>query len=90
MSDWLAELARGPLIGIALGLVAVEAVALGLFYARYRRGLSWVDAVPNLASGALLMCACRAALTGRAETVPLWLGASLVAHVVDLGRRWGR
>ncbi len=90
MTDWLDNVALGHMIEFALCMIAAEAVALGLYYARSKRGISWADALPNLASGALLMCACRAALGGATATVPFWLAASLVAHGLDLRRRWCR
>ena len=71
-------------------VVVIEAGALGIFHARTGRGVALADAWPNLASGMLLMGACRAALRGEAAALPAWLGAALVAHLVDLGRRWRR
>lgn len=90
MTDWVASLASPRLIELAIGLVVAEAVALGAYHAATGRGVSVADAAPNLASGACLMGACRAALVGAPAEVPLYLGAALAAHVLDLRRRWRR
>ena len=71
-------------------MIALEAAALGLYHASTGRGVALVDAWPNLASGLLLMGACRAALLGESTAVPAWLAGALLAHAFDLGRRWRR
>jgi hypothetical protein len=90
LSAWLASLATARLVELAMLLVVVEAAALGLYRVVTGRGIPPADAWPNLASGMLLMGACRAALRGESAALPLWLGAALVAHVYDLRRRWRR
>lgn len=90
MTDWVASLASPRLIELAIGLVVAEAVALGAYHAATGRGVSVADAAPNLAAGALLMAACRAALLGEPVEVTACLAASLAAHAVDLRRRWRR
>lgn len=75
------------LLEFALVLVALEGIALVAYHAMTGKGLPWGDVLPNLLSGALLMAAGRAILTGNAASVPLWLGGALVAHLLDLRNR---
>lgn len=89
----MAELvASGRLVDIALALVCLEALAL-LVVAGRRRGLraGALDILPNLASGACLMLALRAALVGSGwGWVVVFLTLALIAHVADLARRLRR
>ncbi len=85
------HLASGRLVDWILVLVAVEAVALLIVVARRRRGPRAAELVANLAAGAFLLLALRAALT---HATPTWIAASLlgalVAHLADLALRWRR
>ncbi|RVU20740.1 hypothetical protein [Methylobacterium oryzihabitans] len=79
-------LASGSLVDLALVLVAAEAGLLLLW--RRRRGPGRAALLVNLASGACLMLALRAALAGAPG---FWLAAALAgagaAHVADLWLR---
>lgn len=78
----------GRIIDLILLLVLLEAAVLTLWISRAGRRIAAVDLLGNLASGAFLLLAVRAALTGAAWT---WIAASLLAallaHVFDLRRR---
>ncbi|GJE54667.1 MULTISPECIES: hypothetical protein [Methylobacterium] len=77
--------ASGRIVDGILVLVALEAVALLVWRWRRGRGPSPLALIGNLASGASLMLAVRAALTGADWTVIAgFLLASLVAHLTDL------
>jgi len=88
----MAELfASGRVVDLILGLMVLEAVILGLLWARTARGVPPVPLIVNLLAGALLLLALRAALT---ETGPVatgtFLGLALVFHLADLALRWRR
>lgn len=88
IGDWLRS---GRLLDAILLLIVVEAVVLGLWHARTGRGIAPLDLCLNLAAGALLLLAMRAALvSGNAAAAAPWLAAALVAHLADLARRWQR
>lgn len=77
--------ANGHIIDVILVLIALEALALTLW--RWRDG--WPLALLcNLSSGAALMLALRAALTG-ADWIAIagCLGASGLAHVTEMALR---
>ena len=80
--------ASGRIVDAILVLVAVEAVALLLWRRRTGRGPAPVPLLCNLASGAALMLAVRAALTDAAwPVIAACLLGSLVAHACELGLR---
>jgi hypothetical protein len=82
--------ASGRIIDLILVLVALEAAALLLWRARSGRGPAPVPLLCNLASGAALMLALRAALTGAAwPVIAGCLVGSLLAHATELGLRLG-
>ncbi|ACA18090.1 conserved hypothetical protein [Methylobacterium sp. 4-46] len=76
----------GRIVDLVLALVALEAVALTAWRRRAGRpGLPGL--LVNLASGACLMLALRAALVGAAWTwIALALAGAGIAHALDL--RW--
>jgi hypothetical protein len=89
----MAELfASGRIIDLILVLVAVEAAVLALWRRWSGSGPGFGGMAANLASGACLLLAVRAALVGAGwELVALPLLGSLLAHAVDLyGRRRSR
>jgi hypothetical protein len=72
----------GRIVDLILVGVAIEAVAL---YVLSRKRGRFAPFAATLLSGAALMLALRAALTGAAwPTVAGWMLAGLAAHVVDL------
>ncbi|MEH3061342.1 MAG: hypothetical protein PGN33_00760 [Methylobacterium radiotolerans] len=78
--------ASGRIVDGILLLVALEALALA-WLAR-RGGPPLPSLLANLASGAALMLALRAALVGAGwVAVAGWMLAGLVAHLADLGLR---
>lgn len=78
--------ADGHVIDAILLLVACEAVVLVI--ARRRHGRPLVPLLCNLGSGAALMLAVRAALTGAPwPAVAACLAAAFVAHGTELGLR---
>ena len=88
MSDLLAPV---HIVDLILLLVLVEAVVLLRVHARSGGAISPGPLIANLASGASLLLALRAALGGTGWTwIALALFASLLAHLLDLGLRWRR
>ncbi len=84
-----ALLAGGRVLDVIIALMVLEGLAL-IAYARWTgRGPAPGAMIANLASGAALMLALRAALSGwGAAAVATCLIASFAAHVTDLARRW--
>jgi len=77
------------IVDAIIALVAVEAVILVLWRALTGGGLPVAETLANLSSGAALLLALRMALTGASSgSVLAMLSAALVAHIVDLARRW--
>lgn len=79
----------GRVVDLVLLVMVLEAVVLGVHHRRTGRGIGFVDLLTNMASGACLLLALRAALTGMSW---VWIGAALTAsfagHLFDLSRRW--
>lgn len=88
----MAELfASGLVIDVIVALVVLEGLLLVSYRRLTGRGPAPTDALVNLAAGLCLMLAVRAALVEAGwQWVAFWLFASLIAHFVDLGRRWPR
>jgi hypothetical protein len=83
--------ASGRIVDLILALMAAQGAALWIHHARTGRGIPPGEFIPHFVAGAALMLALRAALVGEPWTVVgAWLAASLVAHVVELARRWRR
>lgn len=80
----------GRIVDLILGMMLLEALALGIWRRRTGRGVPLPGLLTNLAAGACLLLALRAALGGDGwEMVAVWLGAGLATHVADLRGRWG-
>lgn len=84
-------IASGRVVDLILALMAVEGTVLAVHHRRTGRGIPLPDLAVNLAAGACLLLALRAALTDAGWTgTAAWLGLALAAHLADLGRRWRR
>lgn len=79
----------GHLVEAILALTVLEGVALGAYHRATGRGVAAADVASFLLSGIFLLVALREALVGGGW---VWIAASLlgalVAHLVDLRRRW--
>jgi hypothetical protein len=83
--------ASGRVVELILGFMLIEAVALGIYHRRSGRGVQPLDLAVNLAAGALLLLALRAARVDPDPLAPApYLAVALVAHLCDLARRWRR
>ena len=83
--------ASGHLVDFILAVVAVEAAALLVYWARTKRGVAPLDLLPNLCAGVFLLLALRATLAGSGWMVAsICLSAAGLAHLVDVYRRWRR
>ncbi|KQP99856.1 conserved protein of unknown function; putative membrane protein [Methylorubrum extorquens] len=77
--------ASGRIVDAILVLVVLEALVLLGMRARWGRGPAPGALLSNLASGAALMLALRAALTGTAwPGIAVWLAAALAAHLAEM------
>jgi hypothetical protein len=81
--------ATGRIVDLILGLMVLEAAALAAFHRMTGRGVPLASLLTNMAAGACLLVALRAALAG-AEwgIVASALAAALMAHLFDLRSRW--
>jgi len=79
----------GRIIDLIVALVVVEILLVAALTRGRRSGFRAVDALVNALAGVGILLALRAALTGAPWTsVAGWLGGALVAHLVDVARRW--
>lgn len=80
---------NGRVLDWVLVAVALEALVLCAYNLKTGRGVGSVGLICNLAAGACLLLAVRAALQPDAHGwLAFWLTASLLAHLLDLTRRW--
>jgi hypothetical protein len=81
--------ASGRIVDLILLFMVVEAILLLAYRWRTGRGPVATDLLVTLLAGSTLLLALRAALVGASTP---WIGAcllaSLVAHLIDLRRRW--
>jgi len=84
-----AFVASGRIADLVLAVLALEAAGLVLLRLRGRGGVPLPDVLWFTASGAFLVLALRAALTGADWR---WIGVALtgafLTHLMDLRRRW--
>ena len=79
------------IVDLILLFVVLEAVLLVAWRRRTGAGVAAADLLPNLVAGFCLLVALRTALGGGAwHWIAVALFGSLVAHVLDLRRRWQR
>ena len=85
-------LVRGATLDLILAGVAVEAMVLLWWNKRRGGGLSARALLANLAAGAALLGALRAALATPADprAIALLLVIGLAAHILDIATRWRR
>jgi hypothetical protein len=77
------------LVDFVLGLMLLEALALGVYWSRTGAGIAPRDLAPNLLAGGFLLLAVRAALTAAPRPwLLICLTAALAAHLADVARRW--
>lgn len=80
---------NGRIVDLILALVVLEALLLSMLWVRTSRGIPPVPLIVNLAAGAFLLLALRAALTdGGTMAVGGFLMLALPAHLADLALRW--
>jgi RsiW-degrading membrane proteinase PrsW (M82 family) len=81
----------GHIVDLILGVMAVEAMLMYFYHRKSGKGIAPVDALVNLFAGGCLLLALRGALV---QAPWGWIAASLVAaliaHTLDLRRRWRR
>jgi hypothetical protein len=81
--------ANGHVVDLIVGLMVAEALALTIYQRRTGRGIAPLDLLGNLLAGLCLLLALRAALAGAAwGWIAAWLSVALIAHLLDLQRRW--
>lgn len=84
-----ALLAGGRAVDAILLLMVLEGIALVAYARTTGRGIAPAAVVANLTSGAALLVALRAAMSGWGSlAVAACLMVSFAAHVADLARRW--
>jgi hypothetical protein len=84
-------IASGRIVDLILGLMLLEAIAIGAYHAGTGRGIGPVDLAINLLAGVALLAALRAALTGADwRIIAAILAVAGLLHVADLSRRWKR
>jgi hypothetical protein len=76
-------------VDLVLAVVAVEVIAITVYWHAKHRGIAPAQLLPNLAAGALLLLALRFSLSDYAWP---WYTACLalagVANIADLRQRW--
>jgi hypothetical protein len=88
VESWISS---GRIVPWIVALVVVEAGVLTWWRRRTGSGPAPGPNLANLAAGAALLLALGAALRDASWTwVAGFLGAALLAHLVDLGARWER
>jgi hypothetical protein len=81
----------GSLLDLIIAATIVEAGALSIYASRTGRAVAPHQLLPTLAAGVAILIAVRLAIGGAWwGWIALCLIASLVAHLVDLTRRWRR
>jgi hypothetical protein len=81
--------ADGTVADLILLFMLLEGIVLAVYRQRTGRGMTLFDLAAMLLAGAFLLLALRAALIGASWSwIAVWLVGALVAHLVDLIRRW--
>lgn len=88
MERFAQGLQSGALLEWVIALMAIEGLALTAFWLKAGRGIPPLDLSINLAAGATLMLAVRAGIIGDFTQLAGLLALALLAHILDLSRRW--
>jgi len=89
--DLTQVISSGQIVDIMVLFVAIEVLALIIYWRRTGRGIPTVPLLANVGAGGSLMLALGATLKGYAASViALCLIFSLVFHLTDLALRWRR
>jgi hypothetical protein len=81
--------ASGRIVDLVLLFMVIEGGGLIMLRRRVRRGIPPLDLLVSLGAGAALLLALRGALTDVAwPGIAACLVLALVAHLLDLWRRW--
>lgn len=79
----------GRVADVILGVMIAETLLLLAYRKATGRGLAPLDLFAMVFAGACLVLALRAVLSGSAwPVVAVFLAAALIAHLIDLYRRW--
>jgi hypothetical protein len=90
-AHWLEFLTSGSVFGLVVVVLVCEALLLGLFRRWSGRGIAVGDLLASLGAGlGLAVAALLIAKGAPAVAVGATLGLALLAHSVDLFRRWER
>jgi hypothetical protein len=88
MEPFTQGLQSGALLEWVIALMAIEGVALTVWWLKAGRGIPPLDLSINLAAGATLMLAVRAGILGDFAQLAGLLALALLTHILDLSRRW--
>ncbi len=81
--------ASGRIVDLVLFFVVIEATVLIVLHRKTGRGIANGDLLVSLGAGIALLLALRAALVGLPwPGIAACLVLALVAHLLDLARRW--
>jgi hypothetical protein len=81
--------ATGKVVDLILVLMIAETLVLAGYHHLTGRGISTVPLLTNMAAGACLLLALRAALAGGSwSVIAIALSAALGMHALDLRSRW--
>ncbi|MFK7914569.1 MAG: hypothetical protein AB8B93_11705 [Pseudomonadales bacterium] len=79
----------GAIVTVMLVFVAIEVVALIVYWRRTGRGIDPLSLVLNVGAGTSLMLALRSEILAHGwQTLAAWLICALFFHCADLLRRW--
>ena len=88
--DLLRELIlSGRIIDIVVAVLLLELIAISVLHRTRGTGIAPYPLLVNIGAGGSLALAVKASVTGAGwQWIAIWLVASLVFHVLDLGARW--
>ena len=81
---------NGRIVDLILIGVVLELAVIVMYRRRTGRGITLADLLPNLLAGGFLLIAVRFAMLGSNWTaIAACFACAGVAHIIDVGRRWG-